>query len=123
MNKKSVLYGALSVLMVIGLLVGFTLSVNGRSDMDERLREELFKARTENFEASLKEYLNEEDFVNCGVMITYVTDHKSGERTYNVSLHHRRFEKLSQTGKMLLIADIKSMAFSEEGCSFEVTLN
>lgn len=120
MKIKNALYGIISVLMILGLLVGFSLSVNGRSDMDERVKQEHLKVLTEEFKTSVREYLNEEDFVNCGIMITYVTDHKSGEMTYYIRLHHKRFEKLTEDERNRLSGDITDLVFCAENCLFEV---
>ncbi len=122
MKIKNALYGVISVLMVAGLLLGLALSVNGRSDIDERATEEMYKTRVEEFRSSLKEYLNEEDFINCGIMITYSTDREHNERTYYVSLHHKRFDKLSGGERQLLISNIEDMSFADENLLFEVTI-
>ena len=119
MNIKNIVYGILSVVLVIGLLIGFTFVSSGASDTSAEARCEYLKARTDEYKAIIRDYIRESPYENAGVTVTYVTEGDRA-RVYSVRLHHRIFESMSNEEKQELSANIAGLSFYDPDCTFEV---
>ena len=60
-------------------------------------------------------------YENSGVNLTMVADGE-GNRSYQVKLHHKRINRLSEEEKEALFATVEELAFQVMGCEFEVSL-
>jgi|GEM_PF-1852668 len=119
MNIKNTVYAVLSVILVIGLLVGFTFVSSGATDTTDDARNEYLKARTDEYKTLIRDYLKGSPFENAGVNVTYVTG-KESKRTYSVKIHHKRFASMANEEKQELVENITGLSFYDPDCTFEV---
>ena len=96
-------------------------TVVSQADGKVSVDEECFPLLEEEYVEEIKELLNELGYENSGVNLTMVTDGE-GNRSYQVKLHHKRMNRLSEEEKEVLLATIKDMAFQVVGCEFEISL-
>ncbi len=121
MKIRNIIYSAAAIVFAIGLIIGFTLSVHGTSNIAESQRNEYLKARGEEYKEIIRDYLDEEGYNNAGLMLTYVTE-SDGSRTYFVSVHHKRLDALTEAEADEFKKDIASLSFGDNECFFEVTI-
>ena len=69
----------------------------------------------------IRGFLTEQGYENSGVNLTMVADGE-GNRSYQVKLHHKRINRLSEEEKEALFATVEELAFQVMGCEFEVSL-
>ena len=67
------------------------------------------------------DYLEEKGYRNSGVALTRVVD-EEGERSYEMTLHHKNLYKLSTEEQETILKEIATMAFHVSGCKFQVKL-
>ncbi|MCR4617562.1 MAG: hypothetical protein K5669_05185 [Lachnospiraceae bacterium] len=122
MNIKNTVYAALSIILALGLILGFTLVARGGSNTEEIERSKYLSARTEEYKTLIRDYLKDGAYTNAGVTVTYITENENS-RVYRVKLHHKRFDDLSSDKKQKVCDDIMNLAFCDENCEFEVVLD
>ena len=66
--------------------------------------------------SSARAYLNEEGYVNSGVMLNHTTD-ENGMRTYTLSVHNSRFEYASEETKEEVIQALTDLSFEDPRCT------
>ena len=109
------------VVITIGLIMIIVLSVAKTAECQcqaaERDREEYYVELEKEYVAELRAYLNEEGFLNSGVMLTRVVS-EDGSREYTITVHNSRFDRLTDSEKEILLEEMGQKAFEEENCSF-----
>ncbi len=120
MKMRNIIYAVISILTVLGLICGIAASAHGKSDIDAIQTDEYLDERAGEYCREIREYLNDEAFLNAGITMTYVTDEGAGTRTYTILLHHKKFDSLTLKEKETISDRIGKMAFFEENCGFEV---
>lgn len=68
-----------------------------------------------------REYLKEQGFDNCGVMMTRVTK-EDGSREYTVRIHHRKLGRMDGRDKLALEATLSQTEFGTDVCVFQYDL-
>lgn len=114
-------FGILTVLLVLIILFcmkGTVMSMGNAQRAEEDYR---YQALEQEYVAAAREYLNEQGFDDCGVMMTRVTD-EGGSREYTVRIHHRRLQRMSPEEKDILEDRLSRAEFGQEVCTFNYEL-
>lgn len=108
---------------VVSMVIAFFISgtVVSRADGKVTVDEESFPILEEEYVEEIKGLLDDLGYENSGVNLTMVADGE-GNRSYQVKLHHKRINRLSEEEKEALFATIEELAFQVMGCEFEVSL-
>ena len=115
--KKEYLYlGLLTLLLITGACFSFSLTVKGLEKNDSETLNEYFKTLEDDYVSSARAYLNEEGYVNSGVMLNHTTD-ENGMRTYTLSIHNSRFEYASDERKEEIMEALKDLSFTDPRCT------
>ncbi len=106
------------LVLVMTLLVSETVMSQTRGDItvDERY----YQVLEQEYVKEIRVYLEEQGYRNSGVSLTRVVE--NGERTYEMMIHHRNLEKLSERELMELFGQIEGFAFEVADCTFQVSL-
>lgn len=115
--KKDYLYlGILTILLIAGAFIIFSITVKGLERNDSEALNEYFRVLEDEYVSSARAYLNEEGYVNSGVMLNHTTD-ENGMRTYTLSVHNSRFEYASEDKMNEIKATLESLSFTDPGCT------
>lgn len=108
---------------VVSMVIAFFISgtVVSQADGKVTVDEESFPILEEEYVEEIKGLLDDLGYENSGVNLTMVADGE-GNRSYQVKLHHKRINRLSEEEKEALFATIEELAFQVMGCEFEVSL-
>lgn len=108
---------------VVSMVIAFFISgtVVSQADGKVTVDEESFPILEEKYVEEICELLEKLGYENSGINLTMVTD-EEGNRSYQVKLHHRRINYLTEEEKAALFATIEDMAFQVVGCEFEISL-
>ena len=108
---------------VVSMVIAFFISgtVVSQADGKVTVDEESFPILEEEYVEEIKGPLDDLGYENSGVNLTMVADGE-GNRSYQVKLHHKRINRLSEEEKEALFATVEELAFQVMGCEFEVSL-
>ena len=108
---------------VVSMVIAFFISgtVVSQADGEVTVDEESFPILEEEYVEEIKGLLDDLGYENSGVNLTMVADGE-GNRSYQVKLHHKRINRLSEEEKGALFATVEELAFQVMGCEFEVSL-
>lgn len=102
----------MTLCLIGALALGVTGTVMGK-EAGNREEQEIYLHNMERaVEKDVRQYLNENAYENCGVMLTRVVDAR-GDRTYTITVHHQRIDRLSEPERQKLREQLLSVA--EEG--------
>ncbi len=88
-----------------------------RSDLSTQELEGYYREQERILVDEARSFLDAKGFVNSGVMLTRVID-EDGAREYTLTVHHGKIDKLTDEGRLVLMAELEGIFFEEEGCSF-----
>lgn len=111
----------ITVLLVLMIL--FCVKGTVMSKGDRRRAEENFYYLTleQEFVKHTREYLREQGFDDCGVMMTRVT-YEDGSREYLVRVHHRQLERMTGEAREALKKELSGAEFGRDVCIFRYDL-
>lgn len=115
--KKTGGFVAVTIFLVLFSAFFITATVKSQSREEIKLSEEYFQQLEKAYVREMREYLNEAGFTDSGVMLTR-TVFDDGSREYQIAIHNRRFDSLTEAERMNLIQELERKAFHEENCSF-----
>lgn len=96
------------VLAILLMAVAFA----GRLEMSARKQKEAsYCEKEQELIASVKDFLSQRGYTNCGVTMTRVMD-ESGMRHYTLIVHHDRISKLNATEKNNLEEALEQITFA-----------
>jgi hypothetical protein len=111
--KKDYLYlGILTILLIVGAFIIFSITVKGLERNDSEALNDYFRVLEDEYVSSARAYLNEEGYVNSGVMLNHTTD-ENGMRTYTLSIHNSRFEYASEEKIDEIKEMLESLSFTD----------
>ncbi len=111
--KKDYLYlGILTILLIAGAFIIFSITVKGLERNDSEALNDYFRVLEDEYVSSARAYLNEEGYVNSGVMLNHTTD-ENGMRTYTLSIHNSRFEYASEEKLDEIKEMLESLSFTD----------
>ena len=79
--------------------------------------EAFYLEKEETLVEDVREFLNQEGFVNSGIMLTRVVG-ADGSRQYTMTIHHGCICKMSSVEQADLQKRLEELVFVDEGCSF-----
>ena len=120
-SAKNITFILVTIMLILISVFFITKTVEGSVDINTAEKERYFMELEEEYISEIRTYLNEQGFTNSGVTLTRVVD-EEGSREYQVMLHHKYLEKLSNEERAALFETIEAMAFDEEGCIFQINL-
>ena len=120
-SAKNITFIAATIILVLCSAFFITKTVQGQSDTDVVAKERYYHALEQEYVSRIRAYLNEQGFENSGVTLTRVVD-EQGSREYQVMLHHKYLERLSEEECQAIFEEIEGMAFEEDGCIFQINL-
>ena len=120
-SAKNISFIVTTVFLVLCSAFFITKTVQGQAKVDLAAQERYYVTLEQEYVSDVRAYLNEQGFTNSGVALTRVVD-AQGTREYQVVLHHRNLEKMSDCELQIVFEEIKGLAFQEEGCSFQINL-
>lgn len=116
--KKNILF----YIVITVLALTFLCSMNGiaaeKSTKACRETESYYYELEQEYLKAMREYLNQEGYMNSGVMLTR-TVYEDGSRAYLIRVHNSKFGGMTAEEKEMLIVELSEKAFVEENCSFE----
>lgn len=63
----------------------------------------------------MREFLKEQGYADSGITVTSVEE-EDGARSYTVTIHHGRIDRLTQTEKEELLTECRTVAFPDRSC-------
>ncbi|MGN0386096.1 MAG: hypothetical protein ACI4EX_09450 [Lachnospiraceae bacterium] len=118
--KKNVGFGIITVILVLISFLCIGGAVSGQSTEKMRTKEQFYVDLENQYISEIRDMLNEEGYVNCGIMLTR-TVLEDGSREYHMNIHHKRLAKLTETESSTLKDMIREKAFMKEEISFVIT--
>lgn len=120
-TARNITFIMATVLLILISTFFITKTVQGQSDKELAAREGYYQALEQEYVNEIRAYLNEQGFLNSGVTLTRVVDEQGG-RDYQVTLHHKYLERLSEEERQAVFEEIAEMAFKADGCIFQINL-
>lgn len=97
------------VLAILLMVVAFV----GRLEISARKQKEIsYCEKEQELIASVKDFLSQKGYINCGVTMTRVMD-ESGMRHYTLTIHHDRISKMNAVEKNNLEEALKQITFAD----------
>lgn len=111
--------GFVTVTMILVLITAYCCvgTVLSRTDLSTRELESYYYQKEQELVRETREFLNEEGFVNSGVMLTRVVD-TDGSRQYTLTVHHGSIDKMDEEDRQMLLAELEKFSFIDAGCTF-----
>ena len=121
-RSEYVFLGILTILLIIAAFFLFSITVKGNRSDDNSVWNEYYAPLEDAYVAEVREYLNDNGYVNSGVTLTHTTDEELN-RVYTLSIHHRRLEGCSEERREEISGVLKSMGFEDDRCVIRVELS
>ena len=96
----------LAILFMVAAFVG-RLEINTRKQ-----KETSYCEKEQELITSVKDFLSQKGYTNCGVTMTRVMD-ESGIRHYTLTVHHDRISKMNATEKNNLEEALEQITFAD----------
>ena len=119
--RKDVVFVMVTVLLVLILWLFISETVMSQAEGNITVDEVAFVELEKDYVVAVRSYLQEKGYCNSGIALTRVVD-ESGERSYEMVLHHKNMYKLSVEEREIMLEEIATMAFHVSGCKFQVKL-
>lgn len=117
--RKEAVFVMVTVLIILSLWFFISEKVMSQNNGTVTVDEEAFLELEGNYLSQVKIYLEEEGFQNSGVALTRVVE-EDGSRSYEITLHHKKLNKLSSEEQEALKENIEELAFGVSGCEFRI---
>ena len=110
--------GLLAVTAVLMLICAFFITGTVMSQTKDRVRldEKYYIRLEEEYLDRVRDTLKQEGYSICGLTLTYTRD-VSGERSYFLKIHNKRFDRLDSLQKKAILDRVGKVEFGVEGCS------
>ncbi|MBO5055118.1 MAG: hypothetical protein J6C64_02025 [Lachnospiraceae bacterium] len=115
---KSLTFTIIISAMLI-LVTAFCISgtVQSQSRYAAEAEEKYYKEMEEIYAGEIRAFLEEAGYRNSGIMMTRIID-EEGERSYTVTIHHDKLDKLSGAEKKELLDACSRIEFPDRECGF-----
>lgn len=117
--RKEAVFVMVTVLIILSLWFFISEKVMSQNNGTVTVDEEAFLELEGNYLSQIKDYLENRGFQNSGVALTRVVD-EDGSRSYEITLHHKKLNKLSREEQEALKENIEELAFGVSGCKFQI---
>ena len=119
--RKEAVFVMITVFLVLIMWLFVSETVMSQTEGNITVDEEAFLELEDDYVGAVRTYLEGKGYRNSGVALTRVVD-ESGDRSYEMVLHHKNMYKLSSEEQEAMLAEIATMAFHVSGCKFQVKL-
>lgn len=103
------------LVLVAAFCISGTVFSQGRN---RRIMEEkYYRDMEQTYLKEVRAFLEEEGYKNSGVTMTKVIE-ADGSRSYTVTIHHERIDRLPESDKQSLLANCSNISFPIEECTF-----
>ena len=101
------------------LIIAFCISgtVLSQSSHESKIEEKYYREMENLYVQEIRDLLTDRGYENSGITMTHVID-ENGMRTYTVTIHHGRIDRLSETEREELLAQCSEITFPDDGCGF-----
>ena len=101
------------------LIIAFCISgtVLSQSSHESNIEENYYREMENIYVQEIRDLLRDRGYENSGITMTHVID-ENGMRTYTVTIHHGRIDRLSETEREELLAQCSEITFPDDGCGF-----
>lgn len=110
----TIIFSVILILIIALCISGTVISQSNHASMIE---EKYYRELEDVYVKEVRALLKEEGYENSGITMTRVTD-ENGRRTYTVTIHHGKIDKLPEPEKMELLAACKKIEFPDKECGF-----
>ena len=107
-----------TVTVLLALIILFCMKGTAMRRAEENY---YYRALEREYTDAAREFLREQGFGDCGVMMTRVTN-EDGGREYTVRIYHKRLQRMSPGEKRILIDRLSQEEFGQEVCTFSYEL-
>jgi len=102
--------------LFIMVMVSFsTLTVMGKQKKDAQVNDAYHAALKNEYVGTLREKMNAMGYKNAGITMCETID-ETGFRTYTVSIHHRRIDKMDAFEQDELLEELQTVTFGDAEC-------
>lgn len=102
-----------TVLLVLMIAFSVTGTVMAMSKGNDRSPEICYREQEQIMVEAIREYLYQEGFRNSGVNLISVVD-SDGNRSYQVSIHHGKIDRLTEEGREQLLSELHRCGFAAD---------
>ena len=117
--RKEAVFVMVTVLIILSLWFFISEKVMSQNNGTVTVDEEAFLELEGNYLSQVKSYMEKEGFQNSGVALTRVVE-EDGSRSYEITLHHKKLNKLGREEQEALKENIEELAFGVSGCEFQI---
>lgn len=107
----------LSILLIFVIAFCISGTVNSQGCHRDPIEEKYYREMENDYIKDIRFLLSSKGYENCGIAMTHVTD-EDGMRTYTVTIHHGRIDKLSAEEKQELLSECSLVPFPDVECGF-----
>lgn len=118
---KEAAFVLFTILLVLVLAMFISQTVMSQTEGNISMDEKHYQLLEQEYVDEIRSYLEEQGYYNSGVTLTRVVE-ANGSRSYEVVLHHKNIDKLSEEEQAELLQTVEDMAFQASGCDFRVNL-
>jgi len=113
-------YGYIMIagLMVIGIFLFSSLTVMGQESKKLHVCNEYYHELKEEYVQNVRDELEKKGYRNCGVTVCETLE-ADGDRTYTVTIHHKRIDKMDSREQMELLQELGQLPFGDSQCKIE----
>lgn len=113
--KKLPVTFIVSVFLILVTAFCVSDTVFSQSSHERVLEEKYYREMESIYVREVRDLLTDKGYENSGIAMTYVLD-EDGMRTYTVTIHHRRIDRLSDEEKSALLSQCGKIAFPDAAC-------
>lgn len=107
----------ISILLIFVIAFCISGTVICQSSHAGRIGEKYYREMEAAYVNDIRSLLTAKGYENSGITMTYVID-VDGMRTYTVTIHHGKIDRLSEEEKQELLAECREVAFPDKECGF-----
>lgn len=113
-------FGLLTILLVLVILFCVKGTAISMGHAQRAAENSYYLALEREYTAAAREFLKEQGFEDCGVMMTRVMS--EGGREYTVRIYHRRLKRMGPEEKKALENRLSQQEFRQDVCTFSYDL-
>lgn len=117
MNRKNIVFGVMTTVLVMVILLSTSQTVMSKEKADLRSIKQYYAVKEQEYVSEIKAVLSEMGYSNSGVTLRRVSD-EEGNRIYTIMIHHQRIDSLSVEEKEKLKKQLGMAEFEDAACCF-----
>ena len=102
--------------LLVMVMVSFsTLTVMGKQKKDAQINDAYHAGLKKEYVGMLREKMDELGYKNAGITMCETVD-ENGERTYTVSIHHKRIDKMDASAQADFLEELQTVSLGDKEC-------